>query len=185
MACEIKYTIFCNYLLQSGLLLLMLNNNVTNGTIFKLTNAVCESHNKSWVEINQCRLKAVQRNKAILNINLYILYPAYDIKARAQILTKANGYKPWLFDVTVDVCKFMRKNNNPTFKLIFDNFKNFTTLNHTCPYYGNQIVKDYYPTVNRLIKFPTADYLFILTFIFHKQKTIEVKVYFSIVEDLI
>lgn len=50
---------------------------------------------------------------------------------------------------------------------------------------GNQIVKDYYPTANRLIKFPTADYLFILTFIFHKQKTIEVKVYFSIVEDLI
>lgn len=99
-----------------------------------MTNAVCNSYNKSWVVITQCRLKALQRNKTILNVDMDFIHPVNDIDVRIQILRKGNGYKPWLFDISFDGCKFMRRPNNPAVKTIFSIFKEYTTINHTCPY---------------------------------------------------
>lgn len=104
-----------------------------------MTNAVCKSYNKSWVVINQCRLKAVQRNITILNIDLDLLHPVRDILMRVQVQKKATGYKPWLFDLSFDACKYFRKPNNPSFKMIHGIFKESTTFNHTCPYSVSKI----------------------------------------------
>ncbi|EDW14933.2 uncharacterized protein Dmoj_GI23047 [Drosophila mojavensis] len=105
-----------------------------SGASIKMTNAVCNSYNKSWVVITQCRLKALQRNKTILNVDMDFIHPVNDIDVRIQILRKGNGYKPWLFDISFDGCKFMRRPNNPAVKTIFSIFKEYTTINHTCPY---------------------------------------------------
>ncbi|XP_051863432.1 uncharacterized protein LOC117574458 isoform X2 [Drosophila albomicans] len=103
-----------------------------------MTNAVCKSHNKSWVIIETCRLHAIQRNKTILNVMVNFLHPTNSVSMRVQILKKANGYKPWIFDVTFDACKFIKDKSNKAVKVIFDLFKDFSSLNHTCPYVNLQ-----------------------------------------------
>lgn len=102
---------------------------------FKFTNAVCESYNKSWFVIHQCRLRAVNRNKNTFNFNGTIVHPAHKINIHMQILKKANGYKPWLFNETIDACRFLKTSYSPFAKLVFNLFKDFSNINHTCPYY--------------------------------------------------
>lgn len=100
-----------------------------------MTNLVCESRNKSWVTFETCRLRALQRNKTTATIFATFLHPANSISLRMQVQKKFNGYKPWVIDVTLDACKFMRSpKTNKVAKMIWDLFKNFSTVNHTCPY---------------------------------------------------
>lgn len=63
-----------------------------------------------------------------------LLHPVNKIDVRAQIQKKGNGYKPWLIDISFDACKYLRKPNNPAIKMIYGVFKEFSTINHTCPY---------------------------------------------------
>nr|XP_044248859.1 uncharacterized protein LOC108069610 [Drosophila takahashii] len=109
----------------------------------KMTNAVCVSYNKSWVVFHYCRLKAYSRNKTSLNINATFLEPANNILIKVKIMKKANGYKPFLVDYTLDACKFMRRRNQPYMKIIWNMIKNVSTVNHTCPY-GLQTVNDFH-----------------------------------------
>lgn len=100
----------------------------------KFTNAVCLSQNKSWVVIHNCRLNAVNRNRIDFNFNSTILHPVYDLRARVQMIKKANGYKPWLVDITFDICEFLRKHNHPFIKIMYSIFRDSSNINHTCPY---------------------------------------------------
>ncbi|EDW57319.2 uncharacterized protein Dvir_GJ15149 [Drosophila virilis] len=99
-----------------------------------MTNAVCESYNKSWMDIHKCRLRAVSRNKTTFNFNGTVLHPAYNIGVRGELFLKANGYKPWLANVTINVCRFIKKPYNPIAIIVFKLFREFTNFNHTCPY---------------------------------------------------
>lgn len=105
----------------------------------KMTNAVCESSNKSWVTIEQCRLRAISRNVTRLNIILDFLHPANNIHLTLQLLKKANGYKPWLFDYTIDACAFMRKQRHPVYKMFWMIIRDFSTVNHSCPYVVGEV----------------------------------------------
>ncbi|XP_032599464.1 uncharacterized protein LOC6561217 [Drosophila grimshawi] len=102
--------------------------------VFKMTNAVCESYNKSWIVINKCRLRAINRHKTTYNFNATFLHPVRTMSLRMEVFQKANGYKPWLFNVTIDLCRFLRKPFNPFAIMVFKVFVEFTNLNHTCPY---------------------------------------------------
>ncbi|KAH8416126.1 hypothetical protein KR222_008626, partial [Zaprionus bogoriensis] len=53
---------------------------------------------------------------------------------RGELFKKANGYKPWLYKVDIDVCRFIRRPYNPIAILVFNLFKEFSNFNHTCPY---------------------------------------------------
>ncbi|KRF77731.1 uncharacterized protein Dvir_GJ26466 [Drosophila virilis] len=57
-----------------------------------------------------------------------------DILAKVQLLKKENGYKPWLYNVKIDVCRFMEKPYNPIAILMYKMFKEFSNVNHTCPF---------------------------------------------------
>ncbi|XP_034114187.2 uncharacterized protein LOC117574458 isoform X1 [Drosophila albomicans] len=149
-----------------------------------MTNAVCKSHNKSWVIIETCRLHAIQRNKTILNVMVNFLHPTNSVSMRVQILKKANGYKPWIFDVTFDACKFIKDKSNKAVKVIFDLFKDFSSLNHTCPYVGTNGILGFYPKADRLsVPMPTGDYLLLMFWKFYNKLQFETNVYFTFVED--
>ncbi|XP_030387908.1 uncharacterized protein LOC115634371 [Scaptodrosophila lebanonensis] len=149
-----------------------------------MTNAVCESLNKSWVVTNQCRLKAVQRNKTTLNIGLTILHPANDIYMRLQLLKRANGYKPFLVDYTINACEFIRRRNQPVIKVFFDLIKDFTTMNHSCPYVGPQGIKDLYVNPAKIpVPLPTGEYVVVQTWMFDAKPQLYSKVYFTFIED--
>ncbi|KRG02345.1 uncharacterized protein Dmoj_GI25985 [Drosophila mojavensis] len=113
------------------LVLILITN---NAALLKLTNARCTVYNESWVKVNVCRLKAISRNKTVFNFNATILYPTYQISINGQLLKKANGYKPWLFNTSVDFCRFIRRPYNPIFILYAKAIRDFVNFNHTCPY---------------------------------------------------
>lgn len=46
----------------------------------------------------------------------------------------ANGYKPFLYDITLDGCKFLRERNNPIANYFLKFISGATNLNHSCPY---------------------------------------------------
>lgn len=99
-----------------------------------MTNAVCKSYNESWLVFPNCRLKAVSRNITSFNLIANLLYPANEISVEGQIFQKANGYKPWLFKASIDICRFLKKPYNPFAIFIFKLFKDFSNINHTCPF---------------------------------------------------
>ncbi|XP_062133909.1 uncharacterized protein LOC133844093 [Drosophila sulfurigaster albostrigata] len=167
-----------------GILLIWMSYN--EAIIFKFTNAVCESYNKSWVVINNCRLRAINRNKTVLNINITFLHPCNDIFVAVQLFKRANGYKPWLFKATVDACQFTRKSYNPTIILIYSLFKEFSNINHTCPYMGDQIIQGFYlrPEILRL-PYPTGEYLLEMHWILDNKTTFITNEYFQFTENLL
>lgn len=115
---------------------------IQNGNVIKFTNLICESFNKTWFTFNECRLRAVNRNKTVININATVHYPANDVHVDAQVFKKANGYKPWLIKISLDGCRFIKKAYNPVAIIIFKMFREFSNLNHSCPYVvsGNEAI---------------------------------------------
>ncbi|XP_037710377.1 uncharacterized protein LOC119547549 [Drosophila subpulchrella] len=151
--------------------------------IVKMTNVFCESYNKSWVVIHYCRLKAYSRNKTSLHINSTFIEPANNIFLHLKMMLKASGYKPFLFDYTFDGCEFMRKRNHPFSKIIWNLIKNVSTVNHTCPYVGLQVVSDFH-RIEIPISLPTGEYLLLMDWIFDGKPQYATNVDFTFVEDL-
>ncbi|XP_002138332.3 uncharacterized protein [Drosophila pseudoobscura] len=158
---------------------------INDAVVFKFTNYVCESYNQSWYVFHNYRLKAVSRNKVLLNMNGTILHPVNNASVHVRIFKRANGYKPWVVDNYFDVCQYLRKRNHPIANIIYGLFKDFSNLNHSCPYVGPTIVKDFYlrPELLRL-PFPTGDYLLALQWYFDKKPLADTNVSFTFVEDL-
>ncbi|XP_037723387.1 uncharacterized protein LOC119555832 [Drosophila subpulchrella] len=175
--------------LVTGLLCaaVLINTLVLNdAVVFRFTNVVCLSRNESWFVFHNCRLKAVRRDRVLLNINGTILHPADNISIHAQIFKKASGFKPWLVNAKVDGCRFMRRNYNPIIGIIFDLFQDFSNINHSCPFVGPQVVKDFYLRPDRLkLPFPTGDYMLSLIWIFDNRPQFDTNVTFSFIEDLL
>ncbi|XP_022211087.2 uncharacterized protein LOC111066646 [Drosophila obscura] len=164
---------------------LILKVNVNDAITFRLTNFVCESYNKSYAVFNTCRLKAVNRKKVLLNMNVTLLYPTNNIGIHCRLFKKANGYRPWTVDRKLDLCRYMRTRYDPYFKIVYGLFQDFSNINHTCPYVGHQILKDLYLRPELLgLLLPTGDYLLSLQWMFDKN-AVDTNVSFSFVEDLL
>nr|XP_017092685.2 uncharacterized protein LOC108122567 [Drosophila bipectinata] len=160
--------------------------NFSEAVSMKFTNLVCESYNQSWFVFHNCRLKAVRRDRIVLNINGTLLYPAQVIHVHGKLFKRANGYKPWLIDVKLDVCRFVKRNYNPVAKMIYNLFKKFTNINHTCPFEGPQIIKGFYLKPELLgLPFPTGDYLLSLRWLYDYKLQYDTNASFEFIEDLI
>ncbi|XP_062122891.1 uncharacterized protein LOC133836424 [Drosophila sulfurigaster albostrigata] len=150
---------------------------------FKMTNLGCESFNKSWVVYTECRLRAISRNKTTMTAFVMVSEPAYNIFVRARVLRKANGYKPWIIDYTIDACKFMRNRHHPFAKIIWKLIRDVSTINHSCPYNGLNGLKDFYDVSTMPLILPSGEYLLNLTWIFDKKPQFVTNVYFSYWDD--
>ncbi|XP_026836489.1 uncharacterized protein LOC6548068 [Drosophila erecta] len=150
----------------------------------KMTNAVCKSYNQSWVVFHYCRLKAYSRTKTSLNLNLTFTEPANNISVHVKSMKKANGYKPFLFDFTLDACEFMRRRNHPVAKIIWNMIRNVSTVNHTCPYTGLQMLSDFH-NAEIPVPLPSGDYLLLIDWLFDGKPQFATNVYFTYVEDFL
>ncbi|KAH8390075.1 hypothetical protein KR200_006509, partial [Drosophila serrata] len=153
--------------------------------IFRFTNLVCASYNKSWLILNTCRLKAVSRDRVTMNFNGTIVQTVNNVHVHYEILKKANGFKPWILKGDVDICRFLRKNYNPFAKLVFNLFKEFTNFNSTCPLLGPQIIKGFYLRPELLVlPMPTGEYKLTLRWFFDNKLQFDTNVSFVFVEDI-
>ncbi|KAH8397282.1 hypothetical protein KR215_011655, partial [Drosophila sulfurigaster] len=150
---------------------------------FKFTNVNCFSHNESWVHVYECRLKAISRNLTIFNVYELLKYPAKDITLDMQLFKRANGYKPWLIKTFIDVCRALRKAYNPYARIVYSLFKDFSNINHSCPY-NVIIIKGFHITAANIgLPLPTGEYLLLMKWIFDKKIQITTKVYFTFTEN--
>ncbi|XP_016992717.3 uncharacterized protein [Drosophila takahashii] len=154
--------------------------------MFRFKNFECKSYNQSWFVFHNCRLKAINRERVLLNVNGTILHPAHDIQVHAKIFKRASGFKPWLMESKIDACRYMRKHYDPFISIVYNIFKEFSNINHTCPYLGPQIVKDFYLKPELLIlPFPSGEYLLTLQWYFDKKRQFDTNVSFIYEEDLL
>ncbi|KAH8284875.1 hypothetical protein KR054_002134, partial [Drosophila jambulina] len=53
---------------------------------------------------------------------------------RFQVFKKLNGYRPFLFNFTVDGCQFLKGKKNQMTKFFFESFASYSNMLHPCPY---------------------------------------------------
>ncbi|KAH8249299.1 hypothetical protein KR032_008392 [Drosophila birchii] len=118
-------------------------------------------------------------------MNGTVLHAAHNIQLHLKLFKKASGFKPWLFDIRIDVCRFLRSNYDPVAKIVFNLFKEFSNFNHTCPYVGQQIVKGFYLRHELLLlPVPTGEYLLSLRWLFDQKLQFDTNVSYVFVEDI-
>ncbi|XP_050319755.1 uncharacterized protein LOC126752810 [Bactrocera neohumeralis] len=150
------------------------------------TNVKCISLDNSTVYFDICLLKSVNRTYKYLSIRARFprKQPTYDIKVNFAILRRENGYKPFLYNITIDACKYLKTHNNPVIRFAHQFFEKYSTVNRTCPY-GQDEVLDKLPVsyVNNLITsvlpLPHGDYAYQLTFYLYNKKLAIATVYAS------
>ncbi|XP_017958371.1 uncharacterized protein LOC108652689 [Drosophila navojoa] len=168
------------------LLYLLLIENVYMKATVKFTNVKCGSLDPSLSAIDQCRLRAISRNKTLLNIAVNLLKTAKKLDLHWQTKVWGNGYKPWLGEYNIDFCAYLRKPNHPVVKILYDAIKPFTNINHSCPLSGMLIVKDmFWDISNYKLPMPSGDYLVVLTWKQNNIPSIYTNVYFTFKQDLI
>ncbi|KAH8285255.1 hypothetical protein KR054_006806, partial [Drosophila jambulina] len=109
----------------------------------EFTNINCTSWDAEFSNFEYCYLKSVNRSYKYLSlkVNLYKV-PIRKIKVNLAVLKKLNGYKPFLYNVTVDACRFLKNpKSNPVFEYLHNLFRSFSNMNHTCPYNHNVVVE--------------------------------------------
>ncbi|XP_039480595.1 uncharacterized protein LOC120444734 [Drosophila santomea] len=138
-------------------------------SVTRHTNVKCEVLDKSFVEFPICNLKVLGRGIIAENVYIKILkLPVEKISVNFAVYKKLSGYHPFLFNVTVDLCHYM-KHPNPMniVHYIHIALKPFTNFNHSCPYNvsNNQhdiVVKDFVLTDQMFarIPLPIGNYMF-------------------------
>ncbi|KAH8267492.1 hypothetical protein KR018_008081 [Drosophila ironensis] len=131
----------------------------------EFTNVICECYDKSFCEIELCQLKSVNRTYKYFSGRFNLRQStSSNIKINVALFKRFNGYKPFLYNVTVDMCKFMKNRKaNPVANFVYESFANFSNFNHSCPFnHGILIEKLPIEYVNhrlsQVLSFPEGDY---------------------------
>lgn len=109
---------------------------IARGAFYNLNKVVCHTFDKSFVDIATCEMKIRSRGMAVFNMNITLhKKPIDNVILNLELFKKSNGYRPFLFNQTIDFCYYQR---NPMAYTLFQSFhKTFlaaTNINHTCPY---------------------------------------------------
>ncbi|XP_054082448.1 uncharacterized protein LOC114803668 [Zeugodacus cucurbitae] len=112
--------------------------------------------------------------------------PYNNITMTFALLRKANSYKPFLYNITIDICQYMKKHNNPVIKYFHSWFRDYSTFNRTCTYGAQDDFVDKLPIsyVNHIatevLPVPAGEYVFHTDWCFFNKKKGIMKVYFQI-----
>ncbi|EDW02386.1 GH21963 [Drosophila grimshawi] len=55
-------------------------------------------------------------------------------KVKIAFFKRANGWRPFLYDFSIDFCKFLENPHHIIARLAFQFLKPYTNVNHSCPY---------------------------------------------------
>ncbi|KAH8354378.1 hypothetical protein KR084_009449 [Drosophila pseudotakahashii] len=134
--------------------------------LFKFTNIKCTCYEKSFCELRRCELKILGRG--IVGLYLHAQANQLPINTSTCVLTlfrRFNGYRPFLYNVTVDICSFLKNRKRyPFFNLVYDGIRNFSNINHSCPYNHDIIVNQMVLNDNMIVKVPVPSGFYKLKF---------------------
>ncbi|KAH8405807.1 hypothetical protein KR215_009312, partial [Drosophila sulfurigaster] len=89
--------------------------------------------------LTECRIKAVNRSFNIVNLKCTVNKKISEFQINFKLLKRERGgWHPFLYDINVDMCDFFK---HPYKFMVFTFFykyvKDYTSMNHTCPYLPN------------------------------------------------
>ncbi|KAH8239700.1 hypothetical protein KR032_006915, partial [Drosophila birchii] len=154
---------------------------------FEFTNLQCETFDPTFNDFECCFLKSVNRTYKYLSMKTRLHQnPVTNIKFHLSLFQRLNGYKPFLYNITIDACKFQRNRKKyPVIKFFFDAVEPYSNMNHTCPY-SHDVIIDKLPGefVNRyftdILPFPRGNYLFEASWIAYDITRAVTKFYFNL-----
>ncbi|XP_017037359.1 uncharacterized protein [Drosophila kikkawai] len=134
---------------------------------FEFTNINCTSYEKRIAEFEYCYLKSINRSYKYLSGKLKVYeIPLPNMKVNFVLWKRLNGYKPFLYNVTVDLCKFLATpKSSPVVKFVYESYVTFSNFNHSCPF-NNDLYVEKLPVdfmnhrLTKILPFPEGDYLF-------------------------
>ncbi|XP_070073835.1 uncharacterized protein [Drosophila takahashii] len=102
----------------------------------KWTNIKCSSMDESFCVMEYCYIKPINRTYKYISIKAKLLKtPVTKIKLNFAMYKRVNGYLPFLYNITVDSCRFLKNTTSqPIAKFFYELFKSHSNMNHTCPY---------------------------------------------------
>ncbi|KAH8302037.1 hypothetical protein KR044_002006, partial [Drosophila immigrans] len=154
-------------------------------TILKFTNINCHSGNSTVYTIHTCRLKAVSRNKIAMNLNATLNYKASRVYLHYQVVKKANGYRPWLYNISVECCDYLKRRNNPIVNMLSNIIKEYSNFIHPCPFEGRLFLTGLYLKPTSIpLPMPSGEYGSLFTLNFDNMVDVHINVYFEVIEDL-
>ncbi|KAH8383635.1 hypothetical protein KR009_009770, partial [Drosophila setifemur] len=169
----------------------------------EFTNIKCTSLDPEFCDFEYCYLKSVNRSYKYLSlkVKLYKL-PITKIKVcvyykskntnidsnlyyqmNLELQKRTNGYKPFLYNITVDACRYMRNpKSNPIAAYLHGLFLPFSNMNHTCPYNHDLMVEKVSTSfintqVTSVLPFPLGDFLLLTKWIAYDIHRATVSVY--------
>ncbi|EDV46904.2 uncharacterized protein LOC6550545 isoform X1 [Drosophila erecta] len=136
-------------------------------SLVEFTNVQCESLDKDFCIFEKCLLKSVNRSYKYLSVSVKLLQlPVTKAKVHFSLQKRLNGYIPFLYNMTIDACRFLKSPNSNQVALFFYNcFKEHSNINHTCPFDHDIVVdKLSYDSINnkvtKMLPFPEGKYMF-------------------------
>ncbi|XP_017058108.1 uncharacterized protein LOC108099247 [Drosophila ficusphila] len=150
----------------------------------EFTNFKCKALDQEFCNFEHCYIKAVNRSYKYLTakVNLYKV-PVTRVKLNIGLYKRFNGYKPFLYNLTVNVCSFMKNpKSNPVTFYFYEFIKGISNMNHTCPYdhdlvwdkLSNEIINH---RVTKVLPFPEGDYMVEMHWIAYDITRAVVKMY--------
>ncbi|KAH8304081.1 hypothetical protein KR059_000161, partial [Drosophila kikkawai] len=151
------------------------------------TNVKCESFDKDFIDFEYCRLRSVNRTYKYVSGKAKLLKtPLNHIKLNMALYQRLNGYKPFLYNFTLDACKFLKnQKSNPIASYFYGFLTEYSNMNHSCPY-DHDIVVDKLSTASmnhrltNILPFPEGDYMIKTHWKFPDIEKALTKFYFSL-----
>ncbi|XP_017057380.1 uncharacterized protein LOC108098759 [Drosophila ficusphila] len=135
--------------------------------LFKFTNVKCKSYNQSFCEFKRCELKIVDRG--VVGLFLHVKanqLPINSVTCALSFFRRFSGYRPFLYNITFDVCNFLKNRKRyPFADLVYDGIRNFSNVNHSCPFNHDIIVNRMVLDDNMIVKAPVPNGFYKLQFI--------------------
>ncbi|XP_019892852.2 uncharacterized protein LOC109612856 isoform X1 [Musca domestica] len=157
-------------------------------TSVRFTNIKCAAFHPDFATFQQCQLKVIARGVIGLNVHVKLWQlPVNNISVNLALFKKFSGYKPFLYNITVDLCKYLKNpRKHPFLDLFHRVIVNDSNINHTCPYNHDIIVKNVLLNENnfKYLPLPRGEYRFDLKVAAYNDWKADVKAFIDISNDL-
>ncbi|XP_064550683.1 uncharacterized protein LOC135436858 [Drosophila montana] len=105
----------------------------------KFQSLECIVHIPRVVIVEECRIRAFNRTQNSLNLKVHLKETISKMQVNFKFLKRERGgWHPFLYSMTLDLCKFFQSpNRHPLPAIIFYYVKDYTNVNHSCPFLAN------------------------------------------------
>ncbi|KAH8365062.1 hypothetical protein KR084_000353 [Drosophila pseudotakahashii] len=168
----------------------------------RFTNMLCESYNESYASFKKCKLNLLGRGRVgadfylklfqlpinnswvssptKIKVNFFLQYFCLLPQINWAIYRRYNGFRPFIYNVSTDLCQLLAKKNVLSFEgLVMNAIMTRSNLNHSCPY-NHDIILDNLEFSDDFLKtlpLPQGDYKIELRFATYKVWRVQVTMF--------